>query len=97
MDHTHDRFDELEELGDWNLVNKEQDIRGFAVLDTSGNSYGKIRDLLVDKKKKHVAAVRLEDGRTVPASHLEIRDLDVVYHDNGAASRIDYAQVTRAR
>ena len=29
MSDTHDRFGELEDLGDWSLVNEEQDIRGF--------------------------------------------------------------------
>ena len=95
MSDTHDRFGELEDLGDWSLVNEEQDIRGFSVLDSHGNSYGKIDELLVDKKKEHIAAVRLEDGRMIAADDLEIRNQDVVYHDGGAASRIDYARVRR--
>ena len=54
MNDTHDRFGELEDLGDWSLVNPEQDIRGFSVLDSKGNSYGRIEELLVDKKKEHI-------------------------------------------
>ena len=95
MTDTHDRFDELEDLGHWQLVNHEQDIRGFPVLDHTGKSYGTIKDLLVDKKKEHVAAVRLDDGRMVAASNLEIRNREVIYHHDGAASRMDYARVRR--
>ncbi|ARU15482.1 PRC-barrel domain-containing protein [Croceicoccus marinus] len=95
MTDTHDRFDELEDLGHWQLVNHEQDIRGFPVMDQTGKSYGTIKDLLVDKTKEHVAAVRLDDGRMVAASNLEIRNREVIYHNDGAASRMDYARVRR--
>lgn len=94
--HDNDRFGNLEELGSWQLVHDEQDIRGRPVLGATGNSYGTVQEMLVDKDKEHVAAVRLSDGRIVPAGHLEIRDNDVIYHDEAAASRTDYARVRRA-
>jgi sporulation protein YlmC with PRC-barrel domain len=90
-----DRFGELESLGSWTLVNDDQDIRGYPVSSASGATYGTIEDLLVDKDKEHVAAVRLNDGRIVAAANLEIRDRQVIYHDDGAASRTDYTRVRR--
>ena len=90
-----DRFGELEALDSWQLVHDNQDIRGKALVSITGESYGVIKDMLVDKDKEHVAAVKLDDGRIVAAEKLEIRDRDVVYHDDRGASRIDYARVRR--
>lgn len=90
-----DRFGKLDALGDWELVNDEQDIRGCTVTSVAGERFGTVDDMLVDKEREHVAAVRLDDGRIIPADHLEIRGRDVIYHDDGAASRIDYATVRR--
>ena len=90
-----DRFGNLEALSDWELVNDDQDIRGCSVFSVTGEGYGKIDDLLVDKGKEHVAAVRLDDGRMVPADNLEIRGRDVIYHDDRPASRTNYARVRR--
>lgn len=92
---NNDRFSELESLSDWELVHDNQDIRGRPVQSATGEEYGKVEDMLVDKEKEHVIAVRLSDGRLVPAEHLEITDDLVVYKDDGGASRIDYARVTR--
>lgn len=90
-----DRFENLEALDSWQLVNENQDIRGRAVVSATGESYGRIADMMVDKDKEHVAAVRMNDGRIVPAEKLEIRDRDVVYHDDRGASRVDYTRVRR--
>ncbi len=91
-----DRFGKLEALEAWQLVDDEQDIRGREVVSTTGAAYGRIEDLLVDKDKEHVAAVKLSDGRLVAVDNLEIRADDVVYHDDLAASRVHYTKV-RAR
>ncbi|MGB3626941.1 MAG: PRC-barrel domain-containing protein [Henriciella sp.] len=90
-----DRFDELESLSNWELVHDEQDIRGRDVQSETGESYGTVEDLMVDKDKEHVAAVKLSDGRLVPASHLEITDSRVIYREDSAASRPDYSRVKR--
>lgn len=90
-----DRFDELESLSNWELVHENQDIRGREVQSETGELYGKVEDMLVDKDKEHVAAVRLSDGRLVPAHHLEITDARVVYREDSAASRPDYSRVRR--
>ena len=90
-----DRFDELETLSNWELVHDNQDIRGREVQSETGDVYGTVEDMLVDKDKEHVAAVRLSDGRLVPASHLEITDTKVIYREDSAASRPEYSRVKR--
>ena len=88
-----DKFATLDSLGDWQLVHDNQDIRGWPVRSATGDEYGKIADMLVDKEHEHVIAVRMEDGRLVSVDHLEIRDDDVIYQDAAAASRTDYTKV----
>ncbi|GMM93640.1 PRC-barrel domain-containing protein [Qipengyuania sp. MTN3-11] len=88
-----DRFNELHSLSKWQLENEDQDIRGYPVRSLTGESYGKIEDMLVDKDKEHVAAVRMEDGRLVGVDHLDIRDDHVIYVDDRAASPVTYASV----
>lgn len=92
---TNDRFSKLESLSDWELVHDDQDIRGRPVQSATGQQYGRVEDMLVDKDKEHVVAVKLSDGRMVPAEHLEITDDQVIYKDDAAASRIDYTRVQR--
>ncbi|RPF71629.1 PRC-barrel domain-containing protein [Aurantiacibacter spongiae] len=91
-----DRFGELDSLDKWQLENEDQDIRGYPVRSATGEEYGKVDDMLVDKEARHVLAVRLNDGRTVPAEHLDIRDDHVIYTEDRAASDVNYTRV-RAR
>ena len=91
-----DRFAELDSLSDWQLENDDQDIRGYPVRSATGEEYGKIDDMLVDKDAKHVLAVRMNDGRLVAVEHLDIRSDHVIYNDDRAASGTHYTKV-RAR
>ncbi|MFB0612207.1 PRC-barrel domain-containing protein [Aurantiacibacter poecillastricola] len=91
-----DRFNELDSLSKWQLENEDQDIRGYPVRSSTGEEYGRIEDMLVDKDHKHVTAVRMHDGRLVSADHLDIRSDHVIYDDNRAASSTNYTRV-RAR
>ncbi|MGB3166140.1 MAG: PRC-barrel domain-containing protein [Alteraurantiacibacter sp.] len=91
-----DKFAELDTLSDWQLENEDQDIRGYPVRSASGEEYGKIDDMLVDKNEKHVLAVRMGDGRLVAVEHLDIKDDHVIYNDTRAASGTHYTRV-RAR
>ena len=88
-----DRFAELDSLSKWQLENDDQDIRGYPVRSRSGEEYGKIDDMLVDKDKEHVIAVRMEDGRLVSADHLDIKHDHVIYDDDRAASGTHYTKV----
>ena len=92
--HHEDRFADLDTLSDWQLVNDDQDIRGWPVRSIEGQEY--VQDMLVDKDREEVLAVRMEDGRLVAAEHLDIRDDHVIYARNDAASRTDYTY-TRVR
>lgn len=92
-----DRFNELHSLSDWQLVNEDQDIRGYPVRSLIGEEYGKVEDMLVDKENERVIAVRMDDGRLVGVEHLDIMDDHVIYRDDAAASNVDYASVRSRR
>jgi len=79
------RYDALEALDDYELVNEEHDIRGRPIVSETGEQYGIIRDLLVGEDKDRVVAVRLEDGNTCAIEHLEIHANAVVYGAAAAA------------
>lgn len=74
------RFEKLDELGDWKLEDKDQDIRGRPLVDKLGSPIGKISEMLVDLNEEEVAAIRLEDGRIAGTDKLEIEDDRVIYH-----------------
>jgi len=88
-----DRFGELDSLDKYELENESQDIRGWQVHSPADEVYGKVKDMLVDKDRKEVLAVRLDDGRMVSTDKLELKDGHAVYHDTGAASKTGYARV----
>ncbi|MDG6079220.1 PRC-barrel domain containing protein [Erythrobacter litoralis] len=90
-----DRFGKLESLSDWQLVNEDQDIRGYPVRSATGEEYGKVEDMLVDKDGEHVLALRLTDGRTVPVDNIDIHSDHVIYRDAAAASPASYTRVRR--
>ena len=91
-----DRFNELTGLSDWHRENEEKDIRGDSVGARTGESYGKIEDMLVDKDGESGVAVRIDDGRLVGVEHLDIHDDSVTYRDTGPAADTRYTRV-RAR
>lgn len=92
-----DRFAELDSLSNWQLEDDDQDIRGYPVRSLTGENYGKVDDMLVDKDNENVLAVRMEDGRIVSVDHLDIRDDHVIYRDDGAASPAQYQKVRSRR
>lgn len=76
-----DRLHTLSELEDWELVNKDQDIRGHALMMRSGRKLGIIRRMLVDRDHERVAALVLDDGRTIPVEDVEIRGGEAYIED----------------
>lgn len=90
-----DRFGELDSLSDWKLEHSSQDIRGYPLVSPTGHRYGKIDDMLVDKAKEHVAAVRLDDGRMCGVEYLDIKNDHVVYRNPDADYVPSYNKVTR--
>lgn len=80
----HDRrYEQLDALDDYELEHASQDIRGRPLVSPSGEKYGIIRELLVDRNAERVAAVRLDNGKVCAVEPLEIHDNAVVY---GAAA-----------
>lgn len=77
--HHDERYEKLESLSDWELENKDQDIRGRPLVDAQGKRLGVIDDLLVDKDGERVAAVRLDDGSTCGVENLDIQANQVMY------------------
>jgi len=47
----------LSELDDYQLANKDQDCRGWDVVNASGIQIGKVRELLVDTESERVTAL----------------------------------------
>ena len=88
-----ERFGKLDSLSDWQLVDDDQDIRGYPVRSATGDDYGKVDDMLVDKQGEHVLAVRLTDGRMVAVENIDIHDDHVIYRDAAGASPASYTRV----
>lgn len=82
---THEaEYEELDSLGDWELENDSQDIRGETLVTRDGETVGIIQDLLVDRGMERVTAVRLEDGTCCGIERLEMDDDRVIYHQAGS-------------
>lgn len=79
------RYEELDELSNYELVDKDQDIRGRPLVNPAGERFGVIDDMLVGADHNEVVAIRLEDGRTCAVEPLEIHDNAVVYGEAAVA------------
>ncbi len=73
------RYDDLDQLDNYELENESQDIRGCPLVNPQGQKFGVIKDLLVDTENNRVAAIELEDGRRCAVEPLEIHEDVVVY------------------
>ncbi|MXO86594.1 hypothetical protein GRI38_11220 [Altererythrobacter aurantiacus] len=91
------RFEELDSLDKWHLVHDNQDIRGWPVRSATGDEYGRIEDMLVDREAEHVLAVRMDDGRLVSVDHLDLQDGHAIYREDRAASSTNYTKVHQRR
>ncbi|WP_031555166.1 PRC-barrel domain-containing protein [Parvularcula oceani] len=87
--HDHSHLRKFSELSGWKLEEGHQDIRNMPLVAPDGASLGRIDDLLVDEGAERVAAVRLEDGRTVAVEPLEIQDDRVIDHGAGHVHAAD--------
>ena len=73
------RYEHLDTLDHYELEHHSQDIRGRALVSPTGDKYGVIKDLLVDRDHNRVAAVKLDNGKVCAVEPLEIHDDVVVY------------------
>ncbi|MEQ5786367.1 PRC-barrel domain-containing protein [Erythrobacter sp. NFXS35] len=71
-----DHYVDLDELDDYKLEHRNQDLRGHHLYSHDGTRLGTVSRMLVDPEREHVAALVLDDGRGVPVSEIEIRDGD---------------------
>ena len=69
----------LSQLPDWEVAEREKDIRGRRIVDGACRVLGTIEDLIVDTDAQRVEAVLTREGRVLPAAPLHIRDSDVVF------------------
>ncbi|GIV96000.1 MAG: hypothetical protein KatS3mg057_0657 [Herpetosiphonaceae bacterium] len=70
--------EKLRQLENWQLENPGQDIRGWPVLDESGNRLGMVDDLIVDTDRQLVVAAVLQDGTEISTDTIRMGD-QVVY------------------
>lgn len=85
---TDNRLPNLSALDDWQLVDDDQDLRGRALLTRTGERIGTVKRMLVDRDAERVAALELDDGRTVAIEEVELRD-GQAYLDADAAAFVD--------
>ncbi len=68
----------LAELEDFDLVNSDQDCRGWVVMDATGKRVGKVKEMLVDTDQERVTALVLDSGQQIPARNVSLKDGTVV-------------------
>lgn len=68
----------LAEADDWQLVDDDQDIRGWPLRDLNNRKIGTIDDLIADTEEEQIVAVRLDTGAELAAEDLNITE-DAVY------------------
>jgi uncharacterized protein (TIGR02271 family) len=64
----------LSNLDNWELENKDQDIRGDTLYGPDGKPIGKVDDLIVDTDRELIVAIVLENGKMYAADSFEFRD-----------------------
>lgn len=62
----------LSRLDDWELVDDDQDIRGWPVQDRDGNRLGTVRELIVDTDTEQVEVIVLDNGAEYPNDDVEL-------------------------
>ncbi len=62
----------LSQLNDWELVNEDQDIRGWPVEDQAGNRLGTVREMIVDTDTEQVEMIVLDNGAEYPNDDIEL-------------------------
>lgn len=66
------------ELSDWELEDKDQDIRGRTLVTSEGREVGEVKDLAVDLESRHVVAVVTDMGESYAVDGLDIEPERVV-------------------
>ena len=74
----------LSETKDWVLADKDQDLRGWDVLDAKGQPIGEVADLIIDTDAQRVDTIVLADGATFAVADVSLGD-GVVYVESYGA------------
>lgn len=74
----------LSDTGDWKLVDGDQDVRGFSVVDAGGQTVGTVASMILDTDAGLVTSLLLNDGTEVPAADVTIGET-VVYLGQASA------------
>lgn len=64
----------LSKMDDYELVDKDQDLRGWKVQDATGNNLGKVAEMMVDTDKERVTTLLLDNNAEYPIEDLELGD-----------------------
>lgn len=67
----------LKELDDCQLVDPDQDCRGWPVVDAAGNRVGTVGEMLVDTDAARVTSLVLDRGDVIPVGSVALRDKKV--------------------
>lgn len=70
----------INESDDWHVEHDQQDIRGWVVHDASGQTIGRVEDLIADTDSGVVETLVLDTGEELPADAIDVGyDDKVVY------------------
>lgn len=64
----------LSQQSDYELVNKDQDLRGWQVLDENGATLGVVTDLIIDTDAERVELLLLSTGREISINDVTLGD-----------------------
>lgn len=71
---------------DYELVNKDQDIRGWKVVDSSGAELGTVIEMIIDTDAERVDQLVLGSGREVAVRDVRLGDHEVLLGPGAAGS-----------
>lgn len=83
----------ISDLHDWELVHRDQDIRGWEMQDETGTKIGTVTDLIADTDREMISKVVLDNGEEIPARDIEIAD--GVVHARGTHTATDSGPVVK--
>ena len=84
------------DTGDWELVDGDQDIRGWEVRDANGTVVGRVGGMAVDTDRQVVDTIILEDGSRFRAEDVELSDGVVYLTTYGAPANVTTRAYTEA-
>lgn len=73
---------------DWELVDRDHDLRGWEVRDSNGATVGRVGDMAVDTDRQVVDTIILEDGTRFRAEDVTLSDGVVYVTTYGAPSGV---------